>query len=284
MKIKRFKQGFKIRDFFGLGVFLVVMASVFFFFLRKAAYVDIILRISQSDLIDSYYGLPVWYFQNLKTGTEQKDLLGRPVISILKNYEYQTQNSSVRIVYLTMRLLATYDQRSKMYTYEGTPLLVGSYQSFKFNGVLIKGIIQGVEDSGKSQGSKKYLVEGFLNPEFNLNQDPYAANTLSDGVLNYLADKFVKGEKVMDSDGNVIMEIQDVQKTRAKRKFIYNNSLVEVNDSERQKVSLKLVVRTEKFGDVYIFRGEKPLKINDNLNLSFDDFGAVMTITGIREL
>jgi len=107
---------------------------------------------------------------------------------------------------------------------------------------------------------------------------------MTDGVQNYLADKVVKGLKILDSDGTVIAEILEVRKEVAYRKFIYNNQLVEVPDNERKKVRLKAKIETERYGDVFLFRNEMSLKINHNVYLSFSDFDLPVTITDVSEI
>jgi hypothetical protein len=207
---------------------------------------------------------------------------GRPVISIVRSFSYPN-NSNNRVVYLTIRLLTTYDKKSDVYSYEGVPLLVGSYQSLKINGILLRGVVQRVDSGSQRPEKKTFIVEGFVNPENVGNQNPYAANTVTDGVLNYLADEYTKGLKILDSDGSVAAEILEVNEQPAHRKFIYGNQLIETLDSERKKVELKVQITTEKYGDVYLFMGEVPLRVNDNLFLSFWSFETPLTITDVKE-
>ena len=58
-------------DLVGLGVFVAILATAVFFFLRRASYVTVTLRISQADMLT--YGLPIWYLDSLKPGMVQKD-------------------------------------------------------------------------------------------------------------------------------------------------------------------------------------------------------------------
>ena len=127
-------------------------------------------------------------------------------------------------------------------------------------------------------------MQGYLNPSVTKNQDPYVANTMTDGVQNYLGDKFVKGLTLKDSNGRVLAEVVEVKREPAYRKFIFGNQLVEELDTERKKVSLTVKITTEKYGDVYLFRGDEPLRVNDNLYLNFWDLGAMFTITDFKEI
>jgi len=272
-----------IIDLLGFGVFVLMLLTAVFFFLRRSVYINVVLRVAQNDSLQTYYSLPMWYLENLKPGMEQKDLLGRPVISIVKNFSYSS-NSSDKVVYLTLKLLTTFDKKSGIYSYEGVPLLVGSYQNLKIKGISIRGVVHRIENKDYKPEKKMYLIEGYINPAIVENQDPYTAETMTDGVQNYLADKVVKGLKILDSDGTVIAEILEVRKEVAYRKFIYNNQLVEVPDNERKKVRLKAKIETERYGDVFLFRNEMSLKINHNVYLSFSDFDLPVTITDVSEI
>lgn len=282
MKTKGKKKLFSLVNLVGLGVFFLVLATAVFFFLRRSAYATIVLRASQGNALEVWYGLPMWYLESLKPGMVQKDIFGRPVITITKSFYYPS-NVNYQVEYLTLKLLTTYDRKSGIYSYEGIPLLIGSYQTFKIKGVMLRGIIHRIEDGNWQPEKKEYIVEGFLNPVKTENQDPYEAETMTSGVLNYLADKFTKGLKSYDSDGSTIMEILDVRKEPAYRKFIYQNRLVETIDNDRKNVKLKLRVTTEKYGDIYLYRGDSSLRINDNLYLDFWNFGAQMIVTSVSE-
>lgn len=281
MKAMKEKKVFSLVNLVGLGVFFFMLATAVFFFLRRATYATIVLRVSQTDVLEPYYGLPMWYLDNLKPGMEQKDIFGRSVISIVKNFSYPN-NSNSRVVYLTIKLLTTFDKKSGIYNYEGVPLLVGSYQTLRIKDILLRGVIHRVENKDFQAEKKSYIVEGFINPSQTVNQDPYVAETMTEGIQNYLADKIVKGLKISDSDGGVIVDVLEVKKETSYRKFIFQNRLVEVPDSDRKKVKVKMQIVTEKYGDVFLFRNESTLKVNDNIFLNFGDFEIPLTITNIK--
>jgi hypothetical protein len=183
-----------------------------------------------------------------------------------------------------MKLLTTYDKKSGIYSYEGVPLLIGSYQNLRIKNVLLRGVVHRVENADQPVIRKMYEVEAYVNPAIIQNQDPYTSETMTDGVKNYLADKISKGLKMVDSDGTVLVDIVDVKKEAAYRKFIFQNRLAEVLDNERKKVTVRLRVVTEKYDDVFLFMGEKSLRINDNFYLNFGDFEMPITVTNFKEI
>lgn len=273
---------FSLINLVGIGVFFFVLATAVFFFLRRAVYAKVVLRVSQNDSLETNYGLPIWYVENLQVGAEQKDIFGRPVISIVKNYQY-FDSTDKPVIYLTIKLLTTYDKKSGIYSYEGVPLLIGSYQNFKINDVLLRGVVHQVQNLDWKPEKKKFIVEGFLNPAIINNQDPYVAEMAIEGVLNYLGDKVIKGLKIFDSDGSILVDVLEVKKEPAWRKFIYQNKIVEVVDKDRKKVFVKMLLETEKRGNLFIFNNDFLVKINSNLYLSFKDFDVPITITSIEE-
>lgn len=281
MKMVRIK-GFKLVDLLGVGVFVAILVLAVMILLRRAEYVTMVLKVTDSGYLGNN-PLPMWYLDKFKGGMEQKDVLGRSSISILKSYSYPTNKDS-RVMYLTMRLLAAYDKKNKSYSFEGVPLLLGSYQTFKFNGMLLRGVVYRIEDIDQPVEEKTLEVSGVLNPANNMNQDPYVAEMTTDGIKNYLATKIVKDLRVKDSDGLVVAEVREVDLSPSYRKFIAGNRIVSVVDNDRKNVAMKVVVKVKKFGDVYLFREDMPITINANVWLDFWDFQVNMTITDFKEI
>jgi hypothetical protein len=107
---------------------------------------------------------------------------------------------------------------------------------------------------------------------------------VTDGVMIYLANKFVKGLEIKDSNGVVVARVDEVKISPAYRTFIDGGQLVKTLDNEREKVELKVMVETVKVGDSYLYMEDVPIMINNNLNLDFSDFSVPMTITDFKEI
>jgi len=267
----------------GLGVFFLVLTSSIFILLRRAEYATLVLKVSESGSINNTYGAPMWYLDQLKPGFEQKDVFGRPRISILDSFSY-VSNSKERVAYLTLKLLTTYDKKTEVYSYEGVSLLVGSYQSFKIKNIQLTGVIYRIENGNWEPQQKKYLVEGYINPAAIQNQDPYVAEVTTQGVKSYLADKITEGMEIKDSSGKIVAKIKKLKKQLSYSRFIYNDKLVSFLDPDRKKVEVTMELLTNKYGDVYLFENETPVRINENLNLNFWDFDLILTITDFQEI
>ncbi|HBP51352.1 TPA: hypothetical protein DD455_03420 [Candidatus Shapirobacteria bacterium] len=253
MKRKVFFNDLRVVDVLGLLVFLGIMMMAYLFLLRRGEYVDVVLRVSQSDLINTNTGgvsatLPAWYLENFK---EDDVKLNKSSILIVKVFEYQN-NSNEKIVYLTLRMQAKFDKNSQTYSYEGIPLLVGSYQNFRYEGVMLRGIIQKVGGLDQKREEKTLMVEGKMEVE------------------EYLANKLVKGLSISDSNDRVIAKIEAVETFPA--------------GGDKKVIKLKLKIVVEKFDDIFLYGGEETIKIGEELNLDFWNFNARVLVTGFEEV
>ena len=121
---------FHFIDVLGIVVFFVILGVAAAFFLRKQKTVDVVLRVSESGSLDIWYKPPLWYLENLKPGLGETDWLGRKTIAIKDINSFYT-NQANRLFYITLTVQSAYNKRLNQYSYNGVPLLVGSYQTFK---------------------------------------------------------------------------------------------------------------------------------------------------------
>ncbi len=271
-------------DILGVGVFIFVLVTSAIFLRRSESYLTLVLKIAQFENMESYGAeLPQWYLANVRSGVKQFDKGGHLDTEIVKVYSQNLSEKSKEF-YVTLRIRTAFDKRSGIYSYDGLPVLVGSYQSFKIGGILIKGVVVSLNNDNYPVTTKKYLVEGFLNPNNIANQEPYWANTISNGVSNYLAELFKLGNTVKDSDGKVIADIKEVKLLPATRKFVSGDRLVEVPDNDRKQVKLKLEVTAIDLNGVSLYMGIMPIKINNQLNLDFGKFNVNLTVTDFKEI
>ncbi len=271
-----------IIDVIGITIFFVIISLTALFFLRKQATVDVVLRVSESGSLDIWYKPPLWYLDNLKPNVGESDWLGRRTIYI-KNVNSFYTNQTNRLFYITISLQAAFNKRLNQYSYNGVPLLIGSYQTFKLQGVQITGVIQNLGQDIDKQVQKDFIVKGYLDPVAN---DPSAlvANSISDGIHKFLADQFTTGLKMKDSNGQTIAEVLEVNKSLATRQFIYQDRLIKAADENNERVELKLRLNARQFGNLYFFMNEQPLLINALLPLDFNSFGASLRVTDLQSI
>jgi hypothetical protein len=278
--IDHFFKKMRWLDIVAMSVFMFILGVAFFFFLRQSKYVDVVVAVSDSDNINLWFKPPVWYLENVKPGMEQKDLLGRRLVYVKDTNTYSV-NSQNKVFYATLSLMAVYNKRSNEYSYEGIPLLIGSYQTFRVNGIKITGVLHSVGDVGLGGTKKRIIVTGYLkNTE---DKDRLAAETMSDGVETYISKNFVEGLTIKNNKGNVVFKVDRVNKMPATRRFINGDRLIYVNDPERERVELTGEMEVKTYNDVMVFMEDNYVAINSNVWLDFTKFASGFVITSIED-
>jgi hypothetical protein len=272
-------------DYIGLFVVGLILFSLAFFFLRRGETVQVILRLSESSKV-GFVGwedrTPAWFLERLRPGLILSDRFGRPYMKIVDTYSFQA-GDDMQVAYITLEFGAIYDKSSHHYLYNGIPLLVGTYHDFKIGDSEVKGVIYDVGREIKIANTKKVRVRGYVNPELN-DKSALEAESISNGVKNYLADKFKVGLQSFDSKGQPIIEVVDVTVTQATRTVVDSNSgrVRSISDPDRKRVEAALEIKVDQFGQVLYYAKELQIKVGTDLWLSFDDLGTFFTITGIE--
>lgn len=289
MKNKRAFQYFVQRikslrwiDLAGIAIFLAILSVAFFFFLRRADYAYITLRVSHSDSLDPYVGVPpVWYIEKIQPGVQETDGLGQATVIVEKVHRFKSSDVNQNL-YVELKVKSVYNDRTKQYSYNGSPLLIGSYQSFKLQSLQLYGTVVEVRGINEPKEEKTFLLHGYLNPQSN-DSPATVANTVVDGVRTYLADTLVTGLKSTDVDGEAVAEIVTIRKTPGKRSFVSGSSFISVPDPERQRVEMSVRVKARKINDAYYYRNESALVVASEIYLPFPTSNVVFTITEIEE-
>jgi len=276
-------------DILGVVTFFLILVVASFFFLRRPEYVTITVRLLESNAPASEYNRPRQLFvENLQKGLRETDQLGRTVVEILDIYRYPSSIVN-QDVFATLKVRSIYNKRTGQYSYNGLPILIGEYRSFRLQNLRLSGVIVDIEPNEVPRETKKYLVTGFLDSRDHDNRPPEERVAIVDGinvdgVKNFLADKIVPGLKMFDNQGTVVAEITLVNKTPGKISFIQNNRYVEVNDPDRKYVEITIEVLTEKISDDYYFQKEQALTVGETIFLTFDNLRIRPTITSIKEV
>lgn len=283
LKIKKDFRKYHLIDLFGIGVFFMILFSTALFFLRKSQYVEITLRVSEQEQLKPMWSnnSPEWYISYLKEGLETKDLLGKVNARVENVYYYPTFGLD-HTVYIKLKLRSTYNKTNDQYSYNGLPLLIGSYHELKVGNVSIAGIIHSIGDS-QSEKYKKYLVRGILETKYN-GGNLFEAETSFEGIKNFLALKIEEGLVVVDSKENEIAKITKVKKSLARRQFISGSRLISVIDPERKKIELEVELTTKKVNNRYLYRERSSIFVNALIDLNFEDFVVTMTVVDFEEL
>lgn len=271
-----------IVDLVGISFFFIIVVLSAFFFLRSADYVTVLLRVSESDSINIWARPASWYVSELKPGLTEKDGLGRDVLTVTEVETYQTSEEN-KTAYLQLKLRAVYNKRTNQYLYNGVPLLIGSYQTFKLQGVQLMGVIHQVGEEIEQSEKKKYLVKGYIDST-STEKDALAANSFTEGISLFRAEKFREGLEIINSKGYPIAKVISVEKSPAYRMFPYDSTYFKALDRDKQVVNLEVEIIVEKNGEQFMFKKEQVVKVGRLIYLDFPEADAPLVVTSFEEV
>ena len=130
----RIRKFAKKLTYFDIGIIAIVVAlglGFFSFFYRKAEYVNIRVKVTDQDVLYVRTQPATWYANRFEVGDVERGALGREISRIV-GVETFNVTSRRKAVYLNLRVRATYDTRTKLYSARGKPLIFGTPVRFNF--------------------------------------------------------------------------------------------------------------------------------------------------------
>jgi len=262
--MKAIKRVLKKLTYFDIAL-IILLATLFlgffFFFYRKAEYVNILVKVTDQEVLYARTLPAVWYANQFVVGDIERDALGR-VISEIVGIERFNVKSDKKAVYLDLRVRATYDTRTKLYSARGRPLIFGTPVRFNFSKVTFDGIVTEFPNS-EAQG------------------DLEVTNTKMTALLRGIKPKETEpavleavkvGDKIYDSNGNVLAEVLDLEIRPAER--VTQTSWGELllrYDPLYKDALFTLNVRTKILDNEAFMFDNLPLKIGEEVPLNFED-------------
>ncbi len=267
-------------------IFLGILAFALFFFLRKNEYVYVTLFVSQDETYSPSSKPTAWYLDRIKPGPAFKDMLGRETLSIVDVYRYNSTTPTYQNdVYVRLKVRSIYSSKTKQYSYNGNPLLVGTFQIFRFPDFVLTGMIREIGNDTQNR-QKIVTVHGFLDARNNDYPSKYERFIRTDafdfdGIPLSISSKIEKGKRMVDSNGNTIAEIMELSKRPGTIRLFENNQINYLPDSQREYVEFSVKLQADAIDGNYFFQNEYPLAINNIIDLAFPDIIVYFTITGI---
>lgn len=84
---------------------------------------------------------PMWYVSSIKEGEQEKDFLGRTTAQVLDKKYYPYFESNQYDIYLTVKVLVSFSQKSNLYSYKRSTIAVGSPVEFDFPSIIVTGAV-----------------------------------------------------------------------------------------------------------------------------------------------
>jgi hypothetical protein len=280
-----------ITDKVTVGIFILILIISALFFLRKAEYVFVTVNVTHdASLTFSEWGKPpAWYIDKLKPGISEKDSIGREQIKVEDVYRYNANGADSTSYYnIILKIKCVYNKKNNQYSYNGIPILIGSYQKFTVNNFQVNGFVQSISNNAPSQEIKTLYVKGFLDAINNGYPTPSSyikaeSNQIQlDGIPKNISSKIYEGMKIVDSKGSNIVLINHIQKIPAKIRVISSNDINYISDPENEKVELELQIQATMINGKPYYNQINPIAINTLLQLNFPDIKLALTITDIQ--
>lgn len=285
--VKRIKK-LSWLDVAGVAIFFFILTSSAFFLLRQGSEVIVTMRLLERNAPDFTFNLPRhYYIENLHSGMMETDELGRNALEILEVQRYPT-GEIYQDVYVTLKVKTVFNKRTGQHSFNGKPLLIGEYNTFRLKEAVINGIIIELSDEHSPREKKKYSIQAYLDSldheVMATSQEIIIKDFTVSGVKNYLAEKVTPGLKMADSNSEIIAEILEVRKLRGRRPIVQNNQYVTVTDPERTQVFLTLEITAEKINDSYYFQKLTPLIVGKKISFVSGDLSIKATITSVKTI
>jgi len=290
------KRNIFLVDIVGVSIFIVIFAIVFFCFPRPSTYVTVLLDVSKiynldRNEVNDLDTPPFWFIEEIRLSTLENNKSKNDDIQI-KNIYVPENGETNKKALVELQIKTIYNKQTEQYSYGGTPLLIGSYQRFRLHNIELNGVVREISSSDLHQQPLYIEINAYLEP---LNYPPYIVSLerkmtvenngqiLTDGIPSYIAEKIEKGLVEKDSNNELLAEIMEITKQPGTRKIISNGFITNVADEDRQKVTLMIKIRVDKYGNNYYFLKQYPVLIGNTLFLNFYNLRLPITITDINE-
>jgi hypothetical protein len=287
-----------IIDILGVGIFIFIIAAIFLLFPRKKEEITILLDVTKYVSIDrsdvENWNTPAfWFTESIqKNPLVKSNVLGKNEIEVTNVIFPDNAGEENKRVFLEIRLVSTFNKQTGQYSYNGVPLLIGSAQRFKFNRIMINGVVRDVYNSENNKQNEMYItvrvqLDPLYYPPFSSSEqiiNPIGIDpTTLDGIPTYISEKIRNNLSVKNDKGKMLAEITNVQKVEATRKIISNGQLIRILDENREKVELTLKILVRKYNDNYYFLEHYPVLIGRNIKVNFQTLPLLLTVTDISE-
>lgn len=249
-------------DFALIALVVVLFLGFFFFFYRKAEYINIRVKVTDQDVLYAQTQPATWYANRFEMGDVEIDALGR-VISEIIGVERFNVTADRKAVYLDLRVRATYDTRTKLYSARGKPLIFGTPVRFNFSKVTFDGIVTEFPNSESQKNlsiteTKVAALLRGIRPE----ETP---------IEPAIIEAVKKGDKVYDSNGNVLAEVLDITIRPAERVAQTDRGeLLLRYDPLYKDALLTLNIRTKILDKEAFMFDNIPLKVGEWVPLNFE--------------
>lgn len=272
--VQKLLRKISVFDFVLLCIGAFLFFGFFFFFYRKAEHVNIRVKVTDQDVLYAKTQPTTWYANRFEVGDVEKDTLGR-VISEIVGVERFNVTSNLKAVYLDLKVRATYDTRTKLYSARGKPLVFGTPVRFNFSTITFDGI---VTEFPNSEYQKNLRVENMKVVVLQRGIWPDRGSVEPTTIQSVK-----KGDKIYNSRGEILAEVLDVKIRQAERTVETDRGELLLRYDPIYKDGIyTLNIRARVFNDEPFVFDNIAVKLGEVLPLNFPDLSLFPIIVEIQ--
>ncbi len=249
-----------------VGIFILVVIIVLVkISTSKPDYLYVKVKLSQGLWWASTQNPSLWFINAIKKGEVDTNLLGEPIGEILEVRYYPVPSSPLvpakdqYDIYLTLKLSASYNERTNKYTFKRSSVTIGSPIELEFPSAQITGTII---DIGPEPFNHEYVEKEILLTH----EEGYFKD------LPFAYENIKVGDKYFDGTG----EVFEVIDKRLKRKILVaadlSGRLIEQEVTSVQNIIVTAKVKVRKDGDRLIYGEEQILSPGARINFSTPNY------------
>ena len=196
------KQKFTLLDY--LIIILVISGIAFYFFLFKREtdmiYIDVFSP--SPEWTEDSYPVARWQTEGINKGDISYNSFGQTSVEVIEVQKAPWNAGKQEYMFVTLKLKANYDKNTKVYSFNGNPLLLGDEFSLESNAFFLEGRIVNVYRNYNERSENLKHKKAFVTVVYRY-QEPSVAEKVS-----------TKSE-LYDSSGKLLLKIKNIEMSPA---------------------------------------------------------------------
>jgi len=244
---KYIRKNLPIVIFIGI-IFFVGLVVLFKLFTAQEETVYAKVKVSQGLWWASTAKPSVWLANSFEKGLIETDLTGKPIVEVMTVRSYPWWNSDQYDIYLTLKIQASKNERTNVFTFKRAPIAVGSPVDLEFPEVQVSGTVMEL--------SENPFKENRINKTIRL-QKKYADQWEADAIE--IGDTYYNGVET-------VAEILDKKVVPSSEVYVRVGNVYPFSTEDTYQVTVTARLMVQDDNDHLIYREEQPVQLGRTLN------------------
>ncbi len=231
--------------------------------LQKDTYVTVELLASGGEW---WWGVPPPYYWNARDiaiGAKEYNSFQKLTAEVTDVVKYGEDDR--KFMWMKARLLVTQNLLTKTYTFKQEALQIGKTIHLAPNNVALIGQVVGIEGVGSAWNSGYIDVEG-----------------VALAVHPWIADAIVVGDKVLDNNGQLVAQVQDVHIENADvMTTTWTGETLHRKNPLLRDVTIKMKMRIMQDGEMKYFNFNQPVETGNRVRVQFPKYAVEVDIKSV---